>query len=166
MTPPRPGPVPRDGLRAVTLVARGDCLHLLRQRTVGRVAYTARALPVIRTVAYRVVDDDVVLQTRSDELADRLDGQVVAFTVDEDERGPELGWSVDVTGLAQRQAALPQQRAGDGRPQPAAVPEQDRQVQVRIVGGVITGRHDGDVPRPLPPRPAPSGARRTDREAC
>lgn len=83
-------------------IERGDCLHLLGQSSTGQVAFTARALTAIRSVVYALVGQDLVLDTRSDDLAQQLDGQVVAFAVEASSGGNELNWSVVVTGMARR----------------------------------------------------------------
>jgi hypothetical protein len=88
-------------MNRMRVMARGDCLHLLAQSTVGQVAFTARALPDIRSVRYSLIGDEIVLDTRSDSLAECLDGQVVAFAV-ESSGGSRPDWSVVVTGTARR----------------------------------------------------------------
>jgi nitroimidazol reductase NimA-like FMN-containing flavoprotein (pyridoxamine 5'-phosphate oxidase superfamily) len=77
-----------------------DCLRLLAEHSVGRVAFTERALPAIRPVNYALVGSHIVLKTQADGLASRLDGQIVAFEVDEIDPVTKSGWSVVVTGSA------------------------------------------------------------------
>jgi hypothetical protein len=116
-------------------IERGDCLHLLAQKGIGQVAFTARALPTIRSLSYALLEDDVVVDTQSENLAERLDGQVVAFAVEEASAGHERGWSVIVTGQAKRllgdaDLRLPVFFADGPAPHPL----------VRISPGLITGR--------------------------
>lgn len=133
----------------MSAMERGDCLHLLSERSIGRVAFTAHALPAIRSLAYSLVGDEVVLYTRSGSLAERLDGQVVAFAVDELGGGSAPDWSVVVTGLAQR--------AGEAGELPVpteaeeAIRGQAPPQLVRITSGLITGRWDGAVRSGVPP---------------
>jgi nitroimidazol reductase NimA-like FMN-containing flavoprotein (pyridoxamine 5'-phosphate oxidase superfamily) len=125
-----------DRLEALT---RDECIDLLGRRTLGRVAFTERALPSIRPVNYALVGHQIVLQTDPHGLGTRLDGQVVAFEVDEIDPVAETGWSVVVTGTARllrspsdlvRQGSVPiVSLAGDG---PDA--------RVCIVPGKYTGR--------------------------
>lgn len=82
------------------LLDQQACLALLAQRSVGRVAYTERALPWIRPVRYAVVDGQVLLRLRPDGLAERLDRQVVALAVDDADDDGEERWRVVVTGAA------------------------------------------------------------------
>lgn len=78
----------------VAPLSRQACLDLLARRDTAHVAYTDRALPAIRPVRYAMVGQQVVLRVESDDLAGRLDGQVLALSVDEG------AWTVVVTGAA------------------------------------------------------------------
>jgi len=77
-----------------------ECRTLLASHSVGRVAYTEHALPAIRPVNYTLHGTHIVLRTNADGLAARLDGQVVAFEIDEVDTENRSGWSVVVTGTA------------------------------------------------------------------
>jgi nitroimidazol reductase NimA-like FMN-containing flavoprotein (pyridoxamine 5'-phosphate oxidase superfamily) len=77
-----------------------ECHALLASHRVGRVAFTERALPAIRPINYTLHGNHIVLRTQADGLAARLDGQVVAFEIDEIDAESETGWSVVVTGTA------------------------------------------------------------------
>jgi hypothetical protein len=138
-------------MEQVDVMERAECLQLLSENSVGRVAFTARALPTIRSLRYALVGDDVVLNTTSGTLAERLDGQVVAFAVDENRTGSDLGWSVVVTGLAQR---LQQVRVPSASREPV-VSGQEAHELVRILSGMITGRRASAV-RPEQRRAAPA----------
>lgn len=121
------------------LLTRDECLELLGHGSLGRVAFTERALPAIRPVNYALLGHQVVLRSQVDGLGSRLDGQVVAFEVDEIDAEHGTGWSVVVTGTARllrspgelmRQAALPLVTlAGNGH-----------DARVCIVPGQISGR--------------------------
>lgn len=123
------------------MMARGDCLHFLSQGSLGRIAFTARALPTIRALAYSLDGEDVLLQLTSATLAERLDGQVVAFAVDALPTASAPGWNVVLTGVARRW----------GENVAAQGPEHG----VRIVPGIITGLWIGSV-SPAPPTEAPA----------
>jgi uncharacterized protein len=77
-----------------------ECRDLLASRSVGRVAFTERALPAIRPVNYVLQGNHILLRTNADGLAARLDGQVVAFEIDDADTDSRTGWSVVVTGTA------------------------------------------------------------------
>ncbi|MDT7573342.1 MAG: hypothetical protein QOE05_3516 [Actinomycetota bacterium] len=125
-----------DRLQPLT---RDECLELLSQKRLGRVAFTERALPAIRPVNYTLVGHQLVLRTQVEGLGRRLDGQIVAFEVDEIDVEQATGWSVVVTGTARllrspgelmRQAMVPLVTlAGEGH-----------DARVCIVPGEITGR--------------------------
>jgi len=92
-------------------LSRRECLDLLARRTVGRVVFTERAMPAIRPVRYTLVGTHIVIADAEPRLADMLDGQVVAFQIDQEGARDPLGrfgdlngggWSVVVTGAARR----------------------------------------------------------------
>lgn len=87
-----------DG-RAGELLSRAACLRLLAEHSVGRVAYTWRALPALHSVHYALVGSRLVLHRLDDPRA-RLDGQVIAFAIDDGDAGSEGRWSVQVRGVA------------------------------------------------------------------
>ena len=84
----------------VTTIPPDECLRLLAGTTVGRVALTRKALPVILPVNYAMDGDTVVIRTRPGSLlaSSRERGVVVAFEVDELDRETCSGWSVLLTG--------------------------------------------------------------------
>lgn len=78
-----------------------DCLELLREEPVGRVALTARALPVVLPVNFALLDGDVVWRSaQGTKLNDASTGFVVAFEADHFEPDHKQGWSVMIQGLA------------------------------------------------------------------
>jgi hypothetical protein len=77
-----------------------ECWRLLARQGVGRVAFTERALPAILPVSYALLGTSVVMRLRRDGLARRLDGQVVAFEIDDFDLHHRTGWSVMVVGTA------------------------------------------------------------------
>jgi nitroimidazol reductase NimA-like FMN-containing flavoprotein (pyridoxamine 5'-phosphate oxidase superfamily) len=80
---------------------RQDCLELLREECVGRVALTARALPIVLPVNFAVLDGDIVWRSaQGTKLNDASTGFVVAFEVDHYEPDHKRGWSVMIQGLA------------------------------------------------------------------
>ena len=126
-------------MERIEQVSLTDCLHLLADRSLGRVAYTDRALPAIRAVSYALVGTHLVLRTDV-ALAARLNGQVVAFEVDDADEHPETAWSVVVTGTA-RLLRGPSEliRLNAGRPLlPTAGQEHTSAVQ--LTPGDIRGR--------------------------
>jgi len=80
---------------------REDCLALLQDEPVGRVALTARALPVVLPVNFALLDGDIVWRSaQGTKLNDASAGFVVAFEADHYEPEQRVGWSVMIQGLA------------------------------------------------------------------
>ena len=88
----------RNGLEVLD---RTECLRLLGTATLGRVAVTADALPVILPVNFLLADHHVVIRTgRGTKLDAATRNAVVAFEVDQIDPMYHTGWSVVVTGVA------------------------------------------------------------------
>ena len=90
--------VDRNGLE---VLERDECLRLLATATIGRLATTFDALPVVLPVNFRLVGDHVVFRTG---LGTKLEAAtreaVVAFEADHFEPFGHAGWSVLITGVA------------------------------------------------------------------
>ncbi|KPI19021.1 Pyridoxamine 5'-phosphate oxidase-related protein [Actinobacteria bacterium OK074] len=107
--PPLPDPArpPETGPpgRRVEL-DRTEALRLLGSVSLGRIAFTRRALPTIRPVNHIVDDGAVVIRTHegaaltSRTLQADGPGVVVAYEADCIDPDTHLGWSVVVTGYA------------------------------------------------------------------
>lgn len=91
--------VDRNGLE---ILERPECLALLESGAVARVAVTADALPAILPVNYRMVGEDVVFASPvGSKFLAMMQGQVVAFEIDEVDPATRSGWSVLVVGVAE-----------------------------------------------------------------
>ncbi|MGA2528804.1 MAG: pyridoxamine 5'-phosphate oxidase family protein [Acidimicrobiales bacterium] len=121
-------------------IERNDCLELLRSESVGRVALTARALPVVLPVNFAMLDGDIVWRSaQGTKINDASAGFVVAFEVDSYEQDRKQGWSVMVQGLAHVITDGEQlDRARELPLEPWALEgEADR--YVRLVPNIVTG---------------------------
>ncbi|MFC9328040.1 pyridoxamine 5'-phosphate oxidase family protein [Kitasatospora sp. NPDC057015] len=80
-----------------------ECLHLLGTVPVGRVVYTAHALPAVLPVAFEVAADGrlVLAMRRGADVSRALDDTVAAFQADHLDEATRTGWSVMVHGRAQ-----------------------------------------------------------------
>lgn len=88
--------IDRNGLE---ILSRADCLDLLGDSGLGRVAVTMNALPVVLPVCYAVLDEDVIIRTGTGtKLSAAVNHAVVTFEVDRLEGDDR--WSVSVTGVA------------------------------------------------------------------
>lgn len=121
------------------VMTRADCLQQLARTNLGRVAFTERALPSIRAVSYAVVGNHLVLATDSADLGRRLDGQVVAFEVDQVDAWLGTGWSVVVTGTA-RLMRHPGELMRHHAAPLTSLPSGGQEGLVCIVPGMMTGR--------------------------
>jgi uncharacterized protein len=87
---------------ALELLSNSECVQLLTRAQVGRVVFTAGALPAVVPVTFALLDDAIVMCTASDtRLAAAADGGVLAFEIDEIDLPSRTGWSVVVTGVAE-----------------------------------------------------------------
>jgi hypothetical protein len=81
-------------------------MRLLDSISVGRIVFTARALPAIRPVCHLVDDDHIIIRTdRNAAIISELRaeaGTVVAYEADSIDMADHLGWSVIVVGVAHR----------------------------------------------------------------
>ena len=122
-------------------LAPDECLRLLAGTTVGRVALTSKALPVILPVNYAMDGDTVVIRTRPGSLlaTSRERGVVVAFEVDELDRQTCSGWSVLVTGTLREITDVGELARAEQLPLVPWVGG-DRRHFVRITPGLLSGR--------------------------
>jgi uncharacterized protein len=77
-----------------------ECLRLLQQQQIGRVAVTIDRQPHIVPVTYAADDDgNVVFRTGTDTVLTKVDIERVAFEVDGIDEETRCGWSVCVHGF-------------------------------------------------------------------
>ena len=123
------------------LLVEPECLRLLGSRSVGRLAYVARAgVPDIAPVNYALDGRDLLVRTGPGpklQAAERR--EVVAFEVDDLDDDAHSGWSVVVVGRAERLS--PDQAAAVAAPEPWS--NGPRRHVVRIRPTRITGRRLG-----------------------
>jgi nitroimidazol reductase NimA-like FMN-containing flavoprotein (pyridoxamine 5'-phosphate oxidase superfamily) len=88
----------RNGLE---MLDEQECLHLLASATLGRIALSVDALPVILPVNFLLDAGRILIRTgKGTKLDAALENAVVAFEVDDIEPFDHGGWSVCVTGVA------------------------------------------------------------------
>lgn len=86
----------------VSELSRDECLALLAGAAVGRMVFTASALPAVVPVTFALDGDAAVFQTASSSrLARVADGGVLALQTDEVDVANHSGWSVIATGRAE-----------------------------------------------------------------
>jgi len=102
-------------MRRLVELSPQESMRLLRSVSVGRIVFTARALPAIRPVCHLVDGDDIVI--RADDGAPIVSalksasGSVVAYEADAIDPAGQLDWSVTVVGVARR-VSDPDEAAG------------------------------------------------------
>jgi len=86
----------------VTRLTEAECLELLAQTAVGRVAVSIDALPAIRTVRFGLIPGHVVFSVAaSSQLRRAASNAVVAFQADHVDETARRGWCVVVQGLSE-----------------------------------------------------------------
>ena len=117
-----------------------DCIELLGTQTLGRIALSSGALPLILPVNYVLVDDRIVIRTRrGTNLARATNNAVVAFEVDQIDVASGIGWSVVVQGFARELADPPVLAAVRAEPL-ARWLDPETSVHVEISLDIIAGR--------------------------
>lgn len=95
-----------DELRRLEELSPQESMRLLSSVSLGRIVFTARALPAIRPVNHVVDGDNIII--RADGGASIVSelksepGSVVAYEADSIDAAERLGWSVIVVGVAHR----------------------------------------------------------------
>ncbi|WP_330309125.1 MULTISPECIES: pyridoxamine 5'-phosphate oxidase family protein [unclassified Streptomyces] len=128
---------PQDGFRELD---RHECLGLLATAPVGRIVHTRHALPAVLPVNF-CLDNDfaVLLRTLADsELAEAIDGVVVAFEADVVDAAAHSGWSVVVTGRA-TVVTDPVEHGRLSRTGPSSWVASPKEVFIHIESELVTG---------------------------
>ena len=87
--------------RDLSVLGRDDCMRLLGSVAIGRIVFTARALPAVAPVNYAVVDGEIIVRTGTGSKLDAaVANSVVAFEADQIDVDRRDGWSVVVVGQA------------------------------------------------------------------
>jgi hypothetical protein len=147
-----------DELRRLEELTPHESMRLLRTVPVGRIVFTARALPAIRPVCHLVEGDDIVI--RADDGAPIVSalksasGSVVAYEADVIGPAGQLDWSVTVIGVARR-VTDPDESARYRRALRPWTRDAKDQI-ISIHADVVRGFRlvaDTAHPRPAPPAP-------------
>jgi len=116
-----------------------ECVARLADHTVGRIAVTSRALPVILPVNYVLTGRTILFRTDPDGLlAGATDDTVVAFEVDDLAADGLSGWSVLAVGVAQHLEGSREGRALTNVVTSAVSDGRDKLVAISI--GQLSGR--------------------------
>lgn len=133
-------------------LGRQDCLELLGAESVGRVALTARALPVVLPVHFALLDGDIVWRSaQGTKLNDASAGFVVAFEVDRYDTDHKQGWSVMVQGLAHVITEADELQRARMLPLESWALEAEADRYVCLVPNIVTGMRIRQLSAPRPP---------------
>lgn len=129
----------QEGTRRLEELAVDECLGLLAQQHLGRLAFLREGSPEVLPVNYVFHEGSVVFRTDLGGLLDEAHGADVAFEVDHMDPATGTGWSVVVSGRAEEVASpaeLARMRELSVRPWAPG----DREHYVRVLPRAITGR--------------------------
>ncbi|MCP9972896.1 pyridoxamine 5'-phosphate oxidase family protein [Streptomyces somaliensis] len=94
--------------RRTARLGRAEALRLLGTVSLGRIVFTQRALPAVRSVNHLMDGEDVIVRLHDGATLASLvapadtAGVVVAYEADAIDPETHIGWSVVVTGYAHR----------------------------------------------------------------
>jgi nitroimidazol reductase NimA-like FMN-containing flavoprotein (pyridoxamine 5'-phosphate oxidase superfamily) len=134
--------------RVIEELDEEQCLKLISEGGIGRIAYTGRFGPVVLPVNYELLDGTVVFRTAAHgPLDEDLRTGIanadykVAFEIDSIDLAARRGWSVLIQGPAHHLEGDERDAATRARIEPWA--PGDREMMVRIVPSRVTGRRVG-----------------------
>jgi nitroimidazol reductase NimA-like FMN-containing flavoprotein (pyridoxamine 5'-phosphate oxidase superfamily) len=137
-----------DARTGVEVIDRAECLDLLRQEVIGRIAIVEGTGPLVLPVNYAMHGDRVVFRTGPGSKLAASRGGAACFEIDGFDRATRSGWSVVVRGRLEEVTVLDRQHdevadladpwlGPDGRPN-----------VLRLVPAVISGRRARPAPTP------------------
>lgn len=130
-----------DELRRLEELTPRESMRLLASVSIGRIVFTARALPAIRPVNHLVDGDYIIIRTDlSARIISELQpeaGSVVAYEADAIDPAERLGWSVIVVGVARRVTDLEKAAAYRRALQPWVAGVMDQVIAIHT--DVVTG---------------------------
>lgn len=135
-------PTYRDTRSGLAVIERPECLRLLAERRVGRLAVVDGDRPMIFPVNYVMVGEEVVFRTDEGTKLTASQRAPVAFEIDHIDEEAETGWSVVVTGRAEEVEDVhteARRRLSEAGVRPWS--GGDKAHWVRIVPTSVTGRH-------------------------
>lgn len=130
-----------DWRRAIVPLSEEESWLRLQSTSMGRVALTVRALPVIFPVFYGLVDQCVVFRaSRGTSLSTASPGAVVAFEAGEFVPDAEEAWSVMIRGVAQEITHPEQLDLARSLPLRAMTGTRDHDTLIAIPASTLDGR--------------------------
>ena len=134
--------------RVIEELDEEQCLKLISEGGIGRIAYVGRFGPAVLPVNYELLDRAVVFRTAANSPLDEdlrtgiADADYkVAFEIDSIDPAARRGWSVLIQGPAHHVTSAEQDAVREAGVEPWA--PGPRELFVRIVPSRITGRRVG-----------------------
>ena len=134
--------------RVIEELDEDQCLKLISEGGIGRIAYVGRFGPVVLPVNYELLGGAVVFRTAAngpldEDLRTGIEGAdyKVAFEIDSIDLATRRGWSVLIQGPAHHVTGAGEDEVRKAGVEPWA--PGDREMFVRIVPSRITGRRVG-----------------------
>jgi nitroimidazol reductase NimA-like FMN-containing flavoprotein (pyridoxamine 5'-phosphate oxidase superfamily) len=131
--------------RTITELDEAECVRLIAQGGIGRIAYQSRFGPAVLPVNYQWHDGSVVFRTAEhssldEDLRTGIAGgdYKVAFEIDDFDVAGRQGWSVLIQGPAHHVSESERNAALESGVEPW--PGGDRELFVRIIPSRVTGR--------------------------
>ncbi len=130
---------PHSTHQGIAVIDEERCLRLVEGESIGRLGFSARALPVIFPINFVLLGRDVVFRTEPGQKLDAARQHAVAcFEVDSHDPFAHTGWSVLITGCLEVADGRELARLGPLPLRPWAVTGASDVVTLR--GEVISGR--------------------------
>ena len=139
-----------DSRTGLARLDREQCLALLADDEIGRLAFLSGGVPAILPVNYRLDGDTIVFRTGPGAKLDDGPRRPVSFEIDAFDRARRHGWSVVVTGRLEE--VTPGDASAFERVHRLGLDpwvDGDRSHWMRLVPSRITGRRVGPL---RPPR--------------
>jgi nitroimidazol reductase NimA-like FMN-containing flavoprotein (pyridoxamine 5'-phosphate oxidase superfamily) len=135
----RPVPITGQRTEAFEVLTRQECLRLLGQKRLGRVAGSTGGRPAVVPVRFALVRDDIVFVADPKGRLDRaMEDEISAFEVDL--LDPAEGWSVVVTGPAAEVTDDDELRRLRTFVSGSSPPDSDQTRLFRLATGTLSGR--------------------------
>lgn len=136
-----------DARTGIERLDREQCLRLLAEDTIGRLAVIDHGTPIIFPVNYRLDEEAVVFRTDPGTKLDDGPRSPASFEIDRFDREDRSGWSVVVVGRLEEVTRYDSRTLDRLRALPVdpwAVGEKSH--WMRLVPSRITGRRVGTIP--------------------
>lgn len=125
-------------MKELRSLSRGECETLLSSVPIGRLVFCEGALPAVRPVNFLFHDGDIIVRTTRHGAMSRLNGEVVAFEVDDLDARARMGWSVVAVGRVEPVTDIDEMvKLTDPRRRPWPLGERIRYLRVRVE--ILTG---------------------------